>query len=327
MNTESMHEDEDVRAAEAAVSWELGDLAESVETGPVPYERLVAGGRRRLRRRRLLTAVAVATMVVVVGGAGAAFEGHGRGAGGAVVAAAASPSTAAPAASPGSSASVPGAPSTGATATATPSTSPSDGPSGAPRDPFTPMRARIAGGTTVSGHTWEAWVAEWPSPATEQDALKQDKLMQVERLAAGSDLKSLIPRDSKGNWVPHCDIANLYYTVDGKRQPDDVLYSLAEPRGPFTGGIGGLSASLGLKDRARTGLPPVVIGAERPEVAKIVITWDTGDTTEVAPIPVGDSVLHWYAVMAKPGAGVKTYTAYGADGSVERTTDQWVRTN
>ncbi|MFF3067437.1 hypothetical protein [Kitasatospora sp. NPDC057936] len=311
MSTESMpgNEHAPTAAEEAAASWALGDLAGSIEADAVPYDRLVAGGRRRLRCRRLLAGAAAAAAVVAVAGVASAFGGHGPGTGGAAVAAAPS-RAAAPSASPASSG-TPSAPGS---------------PAGAARDPFTPIRVKIGEGS-ANGHTWQAWVAEWPGPATEQDALRQIETMRKERTAADPDPRSLLPQDAAGNWAPHNDLANLYYTVDGKRQPDDSVHVVNEPGGPYKGGVAGVSTSLGLKDAAESGLPPVVAGGVGPEVAKVVITWATGGSTEAVPVAAGDSTLRWFGLMAKPGSGVKTFTTYAADGSVLRTTDHWLRTN
>ncbi|MFE5580572.1 hypothetical protein [Kitasatospora sp. NPDC056531] len=315
---------EDMAGAEAAASYGLGDLAGSVEIGAVPYDRLVAGGRRRLRRRRLLTGAAAAATVVAVAGAGAAFGGYGRATDGSLAAVAgpstAVPSTAAVSATPGTPSETPSASATAAAPAA------SGAPAGAARDPFTPMRVKVGEGT-VNGHTWQAWVAEWPGPTTLQGALRQDELVRAERLTGNPNPPSLIPQDDAGNWVPHYDLANLYYTVDGKRQADDSVHVIDEPGGPQGGGVAGAGASLGLKDGKKSGLPPVVIEGVRPEVAKVVITWKAGGSTEVVPVAVGDSTLRWYGIMAKPGSDAKTFTAYAADGSVVRTTDQWLRTD
>ncbi|MEU8514475.1 hypothetical protein AB0C76_23200 [Kitasatospora sp. NPDC048722] len=319
MSTESTPGNERMPAAEAeaeaAAARALSDLAGSIEAGAVPYDRLVGRGRRRLRRRRLLTVAAAGAVAVAVAGAASAFGGYGAGTGGAAVVAA--PTVAA-------------APSTPPAASGAPSAasgpSPSGGPSGAARDPFTPIRVKIGEGS-LNGRTWQAWVAEWPSPTTERDALRQAETIRAERGGVGPDARSLLPRNSAGKWLPDYDLANLYYTVDGKRQAEDVVQSVRAPGGPSGGGLGGAAASLGLKDTAKSGLPPVLVGSAAPDVAKIVITWETGGSTEVVPVTAADSTMRWYGLMAKPGSGVRNYTDYAADGSVLRSSDHWLRTN
>ncbi|WP_224282884.1 hypothetical protein [Streptomyces sp. LS1784] len=278
---------------ESAAVRALGELAGSVDTGAVPYDRLVAGGRRRLRRRRLLTAGVAAVLVAGVAGGTAVLGERGRAAVSTVVVAASTPASA-PAATP----SAPVA-----------------------RDPFTPTRVKVAEGT-ANGHTWQAWAALWPVAPTKEDALKQARLIRAERYAANPEVKPVVPKDAESNWDPRIDEVNYYFTVDGKRQVDDSLHAVSAPGG-FPGAVGG--ASLGLHHDS--GVPAVVIEGVQAEVAKVVVTWKTGGTTEAVPVAVGDSPFRYYALVAKPGTDAATVTYYKADGSVERTTDSWLRTS
>ncbi|WP_030241131.1 hypothetical protein [Streptomyces sp. NRRL S-350] len=302
---------------ERAAVWALGELAGSVETGPVPYDRLVAGGRRRLRRRRLLTAGAAAVLVAAVLGAGAALGERGRQA----------VSTAAVAASAGTAASASASAVSSASASAAAAAS---GPasvaaatSAPARDPLDPVRVKVGEGT-ANGHTWQAWTALWPAAQTKESALEQARLIQAERHAANPDVRPVTQADVDRNFDRLLDAANLYYTVDGKRQAEDSVQPVSAP-GEYPAAVGG--ASLGLEHGASSGLPPVVIEGVRPEVAKIVVEWRTGGSTEAVPVPVGDSPWRWYAVLAKPGTDARAVTSYAADGSVLGTDTRWLRTH
>ncbi|MFB7128136.1 MULTISPECIES: hypothetical protein [Streptomycetaceae] len=276
----------------------LGELAGSVETGTVPYDRLVAGGRRRLRRRRLLTAGVAAALVAGIAGGTAVLGERGRQAVSTVVAASAT------------DVAVPGS----AGGTATPKAP------GA-RDPFNPTRVKVGEGT-ANGHAWEAWVALWPTSPTKEGALKQAQLIRAERYAVNPDVKPVRQSDVDSNWDAGIDEVNYYYTVDGKRQADDSVHAVSSPGG-YPAAVGG--ASLGLKHA--TGIPPVVIEGVRAEVAKVAVDWKTGGTTEAVPVAVGDSPFRYYGVVAKPGTDAAKITQYAADGSVVSSTDSWLRTS
>ncbi|MFG2846712.1 hypothetical protein ACGF12_26595 [Kitasatospora sp. NPDC048296] len=309
---------EDMAGAEAAASYELGDLAGSVEIGAVPYDRLVAGGRRRLRRRRLLTGAAAAAVVVAVAGAGAAFGGYGRGAGGASVAAvssAAATASGTPSASP--------TPSAVPTPTATPTPTPSAAPSGTARDPFTPIRVKVREGT-VNGHALEAWVALWPAAPTAEDGLKQGRLIGEERRAADPNLLSDPEQSGNPAWEPHTDRVDVYLTADGTRQPGDFVEATTAPGGTAKGDSEGIIKGVVLnRVVGAAGRPDMVVVPVGPEVAKVVVTWKTGGSVEAVPVAVGDSPVHWYAVVRRPGSTDNTATSYAADGSVLRTQSTW----
>ncbi|MFF4383719.1 hypothetical protein [Kitasatospora sp. NPDC001547] len=272
----------------------LGELAGSVDVGAAPYDRLVAGGRRRLRRRRLLTAAVAAALVAGVAGGTAVLGEHGRTAGSTVVVAA-SGAAAAAAAAPSATA--------------------------AARDPFNPVRVKVAEGT-ANGHAWQGWAALWPTTPDKGDYARQARLIQAERQEANPKVKPVTQKDIDDNWDTRLDWVNYYYTVDGKRQVDDSLHAVSAPGG-FPAAVGG--ASLGVDDGS--GVPPVVIQGVQAEVAKVVIAWKTGGTTEAVPVAVGDSPFRYFSVLAKPGTDPGTVTYYAADGSVVRTFDQWLRTS
>ncbi|MGW3073606.1 hypothetical protein [Kitasatospora sp. NPDC001132] len=297
----------------------LDELAGSVETGAVPYDRLIAGGRRRLRRRRLLTAGAAAVLVAGIAGGTAVLGERGRQAVPTVAVAPASVSAAAAPGSPGAPATAPAAGS--ATASAAASATPSAASASATRDPFTPVRVKVAEGT-ANGHTWQAWAALWPTPAAKEDAVKQARLIRAERAAASPDVKQVVPKDVESNWGPGTDLVNYYFTVDGRRQVDDSLHAVSAPGG-YPGAVGG--ASLGLHHDA--GVPAVVIEGVQAEVTRVVVAWKTGGTTEAATVTVGDSPFRYFGLGAKPGTDAATITYYRADGSEVRTTDHWLRTS
>ncbi|MFF2074921.1 hypothetical protein ACFVXG_09190 [Kitasatospora sp. NPDC058162] len=327
MSTESMPGDEDVEAAEATVSWELGELAESVEAGPVPYDRLLAGGRRRLRRRRLLTGAAVAGLVVAVGGAGTllggagtTFGGYGRTGDASVAAVSSAPVAVAPAGA-GASASPAASAAMGVTPTATPSVSPV--PSGAARDPFTPLRVKINEGT-VKGHALEAWIALWPAASTAEDGLTQDRLIQQERRTVDPRLPEQPMGGAIMPWTPHTDRADVYLVVDGKRQPGDFVDPVPAAGGTAQDDAGAVIGGVVLNRVVDTGgSPQMVVVKVRPEVERVVVRLRTGGSIEAEPVAVGDSPVRWYAVIRSPGSTNNTAVSYAADGSVLRTQTTW----
>ncbi|MFH8379811.1 hypothetical protein ACH4E7_02540 [Kitasatospora sp. NPDC018058] len=309
---------EDMAGAEAAASYGLSDVAESLEIGAVPYDRLLAGGRRRLRRRRLLTGGAAAVLVVAVAGAGTAIGGYGRGAGGAPAAAV---SSAAAIASGGSSAS--GAPTVAGAPTAVATPTASAAASGPARDPFTPIRVKVRDGT-VNGHALEAWVALWPAAPTAEDGLKQGRLIWEERRAADADLSSNPEQSGNPAWDPHRDRVDVYLTADGKRQPGDFVEATTAPGGTAKGGSEDVIKGVMLnRVVGEAGRPDMVVVPVGPEVAKVVVTWKTGGSVEAVPVAVGDSPVHWYAVVRRPGSTDNTATSYAADGSVLRSQTTW----
>ncbi|MEU9043086.1 MULTISPECIES: hypothetical protein [unclassified Kitasatospora] len=293
-------------AAEAARA--LGELAGSVDIGTVPYDRLLSGGRRRLRRRRLLTAGAAAVLVAAVVGGGAVLGERGRQAVSSV-AVAASASGSAP-----------------ASAAATP-TEPA-------RDPFTPIRVKVGEGT-ANGHTWQAWAALWPAAPTKEDAYRQEELRWEDRHTAIPQLPKMTNGEVDRHWRADLDEVNLYLTLDGRRQVDDTVHQTVVPAKPGAGAAAGSvpasafsggGAMLGAKG-GELGASPVVVAGVTPEVAKVVVTWQTGGSTEAVPVAVGDSTTRWVAIPKKPGSDAKTFTLYAADGTVLGTDDNWFRTS
>ncbi|MFJ7279556.1 hypothetical protein [Kitasatospora sp. NPDC098663] len=304
-------EDRAGAGSEASAARVLGELAGSVEIGAVPYDRLVAGGRRRLRRRRLLTSGAVAVMVAAAVVGGTALGGLGRGPGdaadaGAVVADARTVTTAEAAAGTAGTAATPTAPA---------------------RDPFTPVRVVVGQGTT-NGRQWQAWAAFWPAAATKEDALRQARLIWEDRHAAIPQLPETTRADIDRSWRPDVDLVNLYATVDGQRQIDDAMHDTPVPGTPDGAAIdratSGGGTMLGFKG-GELGASPVVIAGVRPQVAKVVVTWDTGGVSESVPVALGDSPTRWYAIAKKPGAQARTFTYYAADGAVLGTDASWFR--
>ncbi|WP_031072319.1 hypothetical protein [Streptomyces sp. NRRL WC-3742] len=293
-------------SAAAEASARLGELAGSVEIGPVPYDRLVAGGRRRLLRRRLVTAGAAAALVAAVGGGVVFATGRGSGAD---VTVAAAPTTVAAPVTPGS---VP-------SATPTPA-----------RDPYTPIRVKLGEGTR-DGHTWQAWAALWPAAPTKEAAHRQAQLIFEDRHAAIPQLPPLTEAQIDRSWRPDMDQVNHYLTVDGKRQVDDSTHPVPAPGTP--GARDGSSSPtdvggsmLGFKG-GEMGDSPVVVAGVKPKVARIVVTWRTGGATEAVPVAVADSGTRWFAIAKKPGSDAETFTYYGADGAVLGTDTGWFRSS
>ncbi|MFJ9777453.1 hypothetical protein ACIRVF_40495 [Kitasatospora sp. NPDC101157] len=287
--------DDELTSDEAAAARGLSELAESVHLGAVPYERLLLAGRRRLWRRRLLTGVG-ALVFVAVAGAGAVLSEW----------------------RPGGSAVTPAAVVTPiATATPTPTaTRPG-------RDPFTPVRVKIHESVS-KGHALEAWVALWPAAPTSEDGAKQAELIWAERHAADPTLTPGSSRSAYPSWDPSMDRVDIYLVSDGKRQPMDRVQSAAAPGGPKKVGLGGVSDGVPLDRVVGTAsvTEMAVIQADAA-VAKVVVGWKGGGSTEVVPVGVGDSPSRWYAVVHKPNSSDSTVTSYAADGSVLGTETSW----
>ncbi|MFD7455523.1 hypothetical protein [Kitasatospora sp. NPDC059827] len=203
------------------------------------------------------------------------------------------------------------------TASATPS------PSRPARDPFSPLRVKINEGT-VSGHALEAWIALWPAAPTAADGLAQGRLIQQERRTVDPRL----PDDPQGGgiqpWTPNTDRAEVYLTVDGKRQPGDFVDPVPGPGGTAQDDPGAVIGGRGLNRVVDTGgSPQMVVVKVRPEVERVVVRWESGMVIEAEPVAVGDSPVRWYAVIRIPGSGNNTVVSYAADGSVLRTQKAW----
>ncbi|MFF3600131.1 hypothetical protein [Kitasatospora indigofera] len=300
-------------AGEPLVARELAGLAEGLEIGPVPYERVLAGGRARRRRRGLVTAAATALATAVVIGAGAVVAATGHGTGAPVAAAAAGAGT--PAASPSAATTAPVAP---AATTAAP----------AGRDPLTPVRAVVGQGRTPDGREWQAWVAIWPAVADREQARAQlDRIWEERHLVIPG-----LPREDDGYAEQRLrsgkDWANLYLTVDGRRAVDDTFHDVPPPAAgppPATDRTRGPDgALLGFKG-GELGHTPVLIASVGPDVASVRVAWSDGTTTEVAPVTVAGSAPRWFAVPRKPGAAADSIKLYGADGALLHTSTDWMR--
>ncbi|MBO1420021.1 hypothetical protein, partial [Streptomyces sp. FH025] len=183
---------------------------------------------------------------------------------------------------------------------------------------------------TANGRTWQAWAALWPAAPTKEDAHRQAQLMWEDRHAAIPQLPKPIDTEIDRGWRPDMDEVNLYLTLDGKRQVDDSVHQTGvlgasddTPSGAFTS-VGG--TMLGFKG-GEMGASPVVIQGVTPKVAKVVVTWETGGTTEAVPVTVGDSSTRWVAVAKKPGSDAKSFVFYGADGTVLGTDSGWFRSS
>lgn len=303
----SMRDGQDLSEDEAAAVRGLTELAEAADLRPAPYELLVTGGRRRLRRRRLSTAGAALVLLAAVVGGGTALGGIGRGTAGAPAVAAVLPAAAA----------------TGASASATAAATAT--PTAAGRDPFTPVRV-VVGKGAADGKEWKAWAALWPA-GTKEQALRQAELMWAERHAAIPQLPEPVEADVLRSWRAGRDLVNLYLTVDGRRQVDDSVHDSAVPGAPSplsTGRDAGLEGTLlGFKG-GEMHASPVLLAAVALDVARVVVTWDDGSTTEPVPVAVGDSPVRWFGVAKKAGGSAKSITLLGQDGSVLATDKDWM---
>ncbi|MFI9331135.1 hypothetical protein ACIGZJ_26795 [Kitasatospora sp. NPDC052868] len=291
-----------------AVARGLTGLAEGLEIGPVPYDRVVAGGRRRRLRRRSAAVGALALAVVAVAGGVAALGPNGSGRVTAVTAAGA-PSGVAPGAGP--------------TATAT--------VTAAARDPFTPVRVALAQGSS-NGRAWTAWAALWPAAAKEQ-ALRQAQLIWQDQHAAGSDLPEPTQDFVRQYWQEGEDVVNLYLTLDGRRLPVDATHTTPSPQGQL-GAVadryGTLTGSaIGPRNKGGTdgpmlGAPDVVLVKVRASTARLVASWPDGTTFEPPLVTVGDSPVRWAAIPRqadRPGGKIRVY---GADGALLATDTGWL---
>ncbi|GAA2133799.1 hypothetical protein GCM10009760_10330 [Kitasatospora kazusensis] len=279
----------------------LADLAAGVDLVPVPMERVVAGGRRLRRRRTALTGAAALVTAVVLGGGALAGAGHLPGSG---------PQTAVVAAAGGGSGT---------------SLMSSVASSSAARNAFEPVRVVVAQGTS-EGKEWKAWAALWPA-AQKSQAVKQARMVWQEQHAAGSDLPEPTDAFVLQYWQEHSDVVDLYLTVDGKRLARDFVETPPTPSGPAVDPTGpdGLPAGalLGNKDAA-LGAVPVAMLMAGPDVAKVVVTWQDGSTSEPVLTTVGDSPVRWIAVAQKPHTKAEKFEVYNAQGKLLGTSTGWL---
>ncbi|MFE2108160.1 hypothetical protein ACFXAF_20175, partial [Kitasatospora sp. NPDC059463] len=193
----------------------LSGLAGTVESGPAPYEAVLAGGRRRVARRRTSLGAALAlALVAVAGGVAAVQGGVGGGAGGPAGTAAVTVSTAGV-----SAVLVPGA-APGAAAA----------PQHDPRDPLDPARIQVLSGT-VDGKPWSVVAALWPAPGAER-IHEQARLIWAEDASAGYTGAAPTADYVDQYGRPDADRVVFYYVLDGRRlaTPADAL--IAPPGGP-----------------------------------------------------------------------------------------------
>ncbi|MFE6744326.1 hypothetical protein ACFVGM_00540 [Kitasatospora purpeofusca] len=301
-----MNRDE-AQATEAGgeqVARALAGLVETMETGPAPYQAVLAGGRRRAVRRRTSLGGALALALVAALGGVAAVNGGVGGPGGgrtALTAAADVSTVLSPAA---------GGP------VATP---------GAPRDPLVPTRIQVLAGTR-DGKPWSVWAALWPAPGKER-IREQARLIWQEDADAGSPWPAPTEDYITQYGTPDADHVVFYYIQDGKRlaRSNDTL--VAPPGGPVVGFFHpdgpmaerfahfwlGAQAKNGTEDPLYT-VPKVDIGLVPPGVARAVLKWADGVTAEPAILSLGDSGTRWIGA-AKRGVPAEL-RLYAADGSL-----------
>ncbi|MBP0451950.1 hypothetical protein J5Y04_20755 [Kitasatospora sp. RG8] len=305
---------------ENVVARSLAGLAEGVEIGPVPYDRVLAGGRRRRLRRRSAAVGALALAVVAVAGGGVVLGAGGGGAGAATVVTAAA----------GSGAS--GAGAGQGSGAAVPSARPTATVSAAARDPFTPVRVKLAEGTS-NGKAWTAWAALWPATGKDQ-AYQQARLIWQDQRTARPDLPE--PTEDFVRQYRHegQDLVDLYVTLDGKRLPVGATHETPAPGGEpprATDPYGNLTGSaLGPRakdapDPAMKDAPTVVLLQVGSDAAKLVVTLPDGTTTEPAVVTVGDSPVRWVAIPRAAASAGGNIKVYGADGALLATTTDWLR--
>ncbi|WP_405019890.1 hypothetical protein OHV05_26580 [Kitasatospora sp. NBC_00070] len=286
----------------AQVGIGLAGLVETVEIGPAPVAALAAGGRRRLRRRRavLTGSVALVTAAVVGGGL---LIGPGLG----------------PAGRPGLAAA--------AGVAAGPSAVLSAGAVPLARNPLAPVRAVLAQGV-VDGKEWKVWAALWPL-ATREQSLEQARMIWQEQHAAGSDLPEPTAAYVQQYWQSGSDVVNLYYTVDGTRLPynGELTPTAPGPTPPTpTGPDGGLSGVLvgALGKGQNAGPVRVAALTVGPDVAKTVVTWADGSTSEPSPVTLGDSLVRLIGVPERQGNKARSIAVYGSGGQLLGTNTSWL---
>ncbi|WP_406193112.1 hypothetical protein OH807_02170 [Kitasatospora sp. NBC_01560] len=276
----------------------LAEAAAGARVGPVPVPEIMAGGRRlRRRRRTLVGAVALASAVVLAGGVTAGLRALPGGDGSVQVVAAAGPGS---------------GPASGATSGASASAAASP----AVRDPFTPVRTVLARGT-VDGKEWKVWAALWPL-APKERAFEQARAVWQERSAVDPELAEPTAEYVQRYWQPDEDIVNVYFTVDGVRLGHDSEAAAPAPdrlppgsdgQTTFGGGL------LGHRGKDDTVAPfDVAVLALGPNVAKVVVTWTDGTTTEPTPVTVGDSPIRRLALARPDGKHAKSWQFFDANG-------------
>ncbi|MFD7411144.1 hypothetical protein [Kitasatospora purpeofusca] len=290
-------------AGDEEVARALAGLVETMETGPAPYQAVLAGGRRRVVRRRTSLGGALALALVAALGGVAAVNGGAGGLGGGtrVVAASVDVSTVLTPAAGGPAAT-----------------------SGAPRDPLVPTRIQVLAGTK-DGKPWSVWAALWPAPG--KDAIReQARLIWQEDADAGSPWPAPTEEFITRYGTPDADHVVFYYLQDGKRLARSNETFVAPPGSPvgfyrvdhapvedFGHFWLGAQAKNGTEDPLYT-VPKVDIGLVPPGVARAVVEWADGVTAEPAILSLGDSEARWIGA-AKRGIPAEL-RLYAADGSL-----------
>ncbi|KOV24901.1 hypothetical protein ADK60_23250 [Streptomyces sp. XY431] len=288
----------------------LAGLVETMETGPAPYQAVLAGGRRRVVRRRTSMGGALALALVAALGGVAAVNGGAGGPGGGTTAV-----------TSGADVSTVLAPAAGGPA-ATP---------GAPRDPLVPTRIQVLAGTK-DGKPWSVWAALWPAPGKE-GIREQARLIWQEDADAGSPWPAPTEEYITRYGTPDADHVVFYYIQDGKRlarsdetfvappgSPVGFYYADRSVSGNFDHFWFGAQAKSGAADPLYT-VPKVDIGLVPPGVARAVIEWADGVTAEPAILSLGDSEARWIGA-AKRGVPAEL-RLYAADGSLIDTKKKW----
>ncbi|MER8182000.1 hypothetical protein [Kitasatospora sp. NPDC094015] len=185
------------------------------------------------------------------------------------------------------------------------------------RDPFTPVRAVLAQGSTADGKVWKAWAALWPR-ADRAQAVRQAQLLWAERHAADPSLAAPTAEFVQQYWQPDDDVVNLYFTLDGVRLPNDSTGSAPAPSTPHAGAAGSptgvLLGHVGKGDTvAPVDLAVLQVGSD---VGKVVVTWQDGSTDEPQLTALADSPVHWVAVPRPAGRTAKQWQFYDRAGTL-----------
>jgi hypothetical protein len=195
------------------------------------------------------------------------------------------------------------------------------------RDPLTPVRVLLAQGGD-GGKEWRSYAELWPAAANADQAVAQAELIWQERHAAIPQLPRETDTEVRGRWRPGLDLVELYTTLDGKRLVDDSVHTVPAPSGKppvaTTADKGLPGTLLALKGAELNN--PVLLASVNPDVARVVVGWTDGTTSEPVPVPVGDSPTRWFSVARKaPGITSTTIKLYGADGGLLATDTDWLK--
>ena len=282
----------------------LAAAAAEVRIGPVPVERILAGGRRIRRRRRTVVGVLALASVVALGG-GTAAGLHAFAGGGTAGPALAGSSVGAGLSGGGAPALVAGdTPSASASASAV-------------RDPFTPTRVVIGHGT-LDGKEWKLWEALWPV-APKERAYEQAVAVWQERQAVDPSVEKPTEAFVQDYWHGNEDVINDYVTVDGVRQKYDTVGSAFAP-GHTELWMSTKSAGFVLGPRAKDATPgplPIrlVLLTLGWDIGKVVVTWSDGSVLEPELVTVGDAPELRAVVAERPGKKVVSWELFDRNGT------------